>query len=389
MPGADPSADRALARQVTERLAASAGTVVFSYAQAMPELPETRLRASSLVEELGLETMEIGEAPEQTPEETQPIELEAVAEESWVPLADATVRGGAQILKDQAACAFRAFAQHRLSSSELESAAHGLNARERGNLVHVALEEFWTEVESQPRLKSLSEPDRMAALDRAIDAALEDCSKTRLSGAPPAWEQAYLELQRERLRRLLGPWLDQEMARTAPFTVKQREASVTDAAIGPLRLRLRVDRVDSTEAGDVLIDYKTGIAGPNDWLTDRPDEPQLPLYAVLAEGERLAGVAFASIRAGNEMSLSGYAAEEGILPRATRLPEGVATLEEQVVEWQHVLTHLAEEFAQGYAAVQPKEYPATCRHCAQRLLCRVNPASLRVDSEAGEEETNG
>ena len=45
--------------------------------------------------------------------------------------------------------------------------------------------------------------------------------------------------------RLLGPWLDLERARPE-FAVKLSEKSFNDVRIGPLRLSVRVDRVDVT-----------------------------------------------------------------------------------------------------------------------------------------------
>jgi ATP-dependent helicase/nuclease subunit B len=141
-----------------------------------------------------------------------------------------------------------------------------------------------------------------------------------------------------------------------------------------------MDRVDVVEGGEVLIDYKTGVASPNDWLTDRPDAPQLPLYAILSEAKRLQGVAFGLVRAGEGRELKGYTAREGVLPgKLTKLKEA-ATFEAQVERWRQVLVGLAVEFAAGDAAVRPKSYPKTCEHCGQRLLCRLD-VSLLEDSE--------
>ncbi len=121
------------------------------------------------------------------------------------------------------------------------------------------------------------------------------------------WDDAYVAMQRERLRRLLRPWLEHELARPW-FAVKQREEKANDVQIGPLHLNLRVDRVDETEGGELVIDYKTGRASTNDWLSERPDAPQLPLYAVMSDATRLGGVAFARLRVGKEMGWKGFAA---------------------------------------------------------------------------------
>ena len=122
-----------------------------------------------------------------------------------------------------------------------------------------------------------------------------------------------------------------------------------------------MDRVDEVDGGEVLIDYKTGDASPNDWLTERPDAPQLPLYAILSEAERLQGVAFGLVRAGEGRALKGYAAREGILPgKLTKMKEA-ATLEAQVERWREVLVGLAEEFYAGEAQRAAEELSGDVR----------------------------
>jgi len=53
-----------------------------------------------------------------------------------------------------------------------------------------------------------------------------------------------------------------------------------------------------------------------------------------------------------------------------------ATLEEQVARWHEILIDLAEAYAAGDTRVAPKLYPKTCERCSQRMLCRLQPASL-------------
>jgi RecB family exonuclease len=216
------------------------------------------------------------------------------------------------------------------------------------------------------------------------DGVLEWCltealKKTEEVSATP-WDAAYMQVQRDRLRRLLDWWLELEEERALPFEVKLSEEEFRNVPVGPLLLSVRVDRVDKVAGGEVLIDYKTGHATPNDWLTERPDAPQLPLYAILSEADRLKGVAFGLVRAGEGRDLKGYAVDEGVLPKLTRLKEA-ATLGEQVNRWREVLVKLAEEFYAGDARVRPKQYPATCEHCGQRVLCRLDVSLLEEDED--------
>jgi ATP-dependent helicase/nuclease subunit B len=384
MPGTDVARDTEYARRVTKRIANCAGTVVFSFAK---ESAEGRQRSSPLLAGMEFEEVRaaelVGGAPERAVVTLE--EIEDVAQVQALP--DRVIRGGARILELQAACGFRAFAEQRLWATELESIVPGMDARESGTVVHDVLKLFWDEVRRQDALRAMTPEERDGALDWCIREALQRIEQTSAT----AWDAAYLQVQRERLHRLLSWWLELELERRLPFEVRLSEKEFKDVRVGPLRLSIRMDRVDVVEGGEVLIDYKTGNATPNDWLTERPDAPQLPLYAILSEVDQLRGVAFGLVRAGEGRDLKGYAVGEGVLPGKPAKLKEAATLEAQVERWRQVLVGLAEQFAAGDARVQPKSYPKTCERCGQRVLCRLNVSLLEEDEDngAGEEEVVG
>lgn len=389
MPGAEPARDAAHFRRITERIAASAPTVLFSYAQ---ESVDGRQRVSSTLAGLALHPRDASEiAPEVTAH--APIELDSAIDDTPIPPPpDRVLQGGAGILQSQAACGFRAFAEKRLFASALESASLGLDPRERGSLVHAVLENFWAEVKDQATLKAMPREERVAQLNRSIDIAFSRDYVRRAAG----WPRAYIDAEHQRLLSLLLDWLQFEDECRKPFAVKQREEKLSDVSIGPLRLDIRVDRIDTNlsagePGGDIILDYKTGAATPRDWLGLRPDAPQLPLYAVVTNNTNLAAVAFASVRPGTLVGIAGYEAggdgQSGILPKAATLK--AASLAAQVDEWREVLTSLAEQFHAGNFSVLPKHYPQTCQYCEQRLLCRLNPSALDPDIlEETEEESD-
>ncbi len=206
--------------------------------------------------------------------------------------------------------------------------------------------------------------ERSGILARCIREALDKAPRPQGS-----WDEAYVALLTERLQKLLLAWIEHELERS-PFTVLEQEHA-SEITVGPLTLRVRVDRVDQVEDGVVVVDYKTGYAAdPKRWEGPRPDEPQLPLYALLAEPGELRGVAFARVRAGDEKRWTGYTDREGLLPRkGSRLVD----LDWQTQEWRAILEDLASAFFTGRADVHPKKHTVNCAHCAQRLL--VPPGS--------------
>jgi hypothetical protein len=265
-------------------------------------------------------------------------------------------RGGTSLLRDMAACPFRAFARYRLGARPLEESSPGLTPREKGSALHTTLELIWTELRDHNRLMELTSSELRDVIARSARAALDKLGP----GIGRTLEQI-------RLETLLYEWLEIEKTR-APFTVLTPETDCV-AEIGSLRLRTRVDRVDQLEDGRrILLDYKTGEVKTGGWSGDRPDEPQLPLYCA-GSFEPLAGAALVQIQAGT-LGFRGILADPSLLPhfKPMRLDNGLP-LSEQVAEWRRVLGNLADRFVAGDAEVDPK--PHACDFCGLDAFCRV------------------
>jgi len=292
---------------------------------------------------------------------------------------------GAEFFKNQAACPFRSFAAHRLGAGPLEAGCVGLDPRDRGELVHRAAQNVWDELGNHARLVAASDEELKADVGRAVAGAVERMRRKR----PDVMTRGFAALERERLAGLLLRLLVLEKQR-APFELLAREGPQVVTVAG-VKVRTRPDRVDRLADGAlVVLDYKTGRANAGDWTGERPDEPQLPLYAVSTQGE-VAGVAFVQVRA-DDVSFKGLIRAEGVLPTAERADgwRGVRRHGEWsglFEGWRTVLENLAREYLAGRADVEPKSYPETCRHCAFGMLCRVR--ELKVRGPAAEEDDGG
>lgn len=382
MPGSNPLQAAAKSRRYTEDLLRRSGSVLFTCSV---EDESGKLRPSPLLSEMGIEQVEAGGlvGPMRS---VEPIVADRVIDaDELAALPSQEVAGGARVLKLQAACGFLAFAELRLRAAQPESGDLGLDAGESGSMLHRTLQYFWRTVETQDELRAMSWKERERILDRALEGAMPRRLKVR-----DGWDRAYMTLQKDRLRSLLQQWLEEELRR-GPFAVLavEKDEIVT---VGPLTLKVRMDRIDKVGDGVFFVDYKTGYAAdPKQWNGDRPDEPQLPLYTLLTETGELKGVAFAKVRTGRDMKWSGYQAEEGILP-ASRSKANVKDLAWLVDEWRETLTQLAVDFAAGRADVRPKNFEVNCTHCAQRLLCRIDRPSLQSNGDedaVAEEDVDG
>ncbi len=302
-------------------------------------------------------------------------------------LALATAPGGTGVLADQAACPFRAYAHYRLGARALESPEAGLTAPERGTLLHALMAHLWSALGGQAALAA-ADPERLAAL---VDAAAVHAVARLRAERPGRLEGRFAVLERERLGRIAREWLEVERARP-PFEVEMREARVALAA-GSLHLTGRVDRVDRLQDGGVaVIDYKSGRVNPGAWLGPRPDDAQLPLYALaLGAAQEVRAVAFASLKVG-ELGFAGLARDEGLLPGVGTVAQHrsagrhAASWDELVALWRRELAALGDEFARGEARVDPKRGLATCRGCDLRALCRVHERLGAIPGEPGHED---
>ena len=350
LPHASPERELAFAERITGRLLASAPDVVVSHAAREGDY---ELGPSPLI--AGLPVGQASACP--APHSLTP--LEKIQDSTAPPYEDETAPGGTRVFKYQAQCPFRAFAELRLGAVPLDAPAPGLSPMERGTLVHKALETVWDRLGSHARLCAATEGELGGVVEAAVADALAAIEARRNDALP----EAFAAIEQQRLERLLGDWLELEKRRT-PFTVLASEKKGF-AEAGGVRCDVRVDRVDLLDDGrHVIIDYKSGQPSPNSWFGDRPDEPQLPLYAVSHPGP-LGAVLFGQLRAG-EAVFKGYAAADGMVPGVKARDLG-----SELGEWRRVLDRLGGDFRAGVATVDPKK-PATCRHCTLLALCRFS-----------------
>ncbi len=297
--------------------------------------------------------------------------LDSVADWNGSALAEGVAFfGGARLLQDQAACPFRAFAVHRLGARSLEHPHQGLDPRDRGVLLHGALANLWTELRTQASLVG-AEPDALNQLiEDCVDRAIAKMRRNRTS----TFQSRFLALERERLTALLLEWLELERQRGEFEVIACEDERTVD--VGGLTLNLRLDRVDRLAGGgEVLIDYKTGPASPGMWSSQRPDEPQLPLYSTTREVSPLA-LAFARVCRG-ESYYAGLAAQPGIARGLHELPHKHYAPRHSdwavlLADYRTTLEQLATGFRSGLAAVDPKYPSKTCDFCELATLCRVS-----------------
>ena len=370
VPRCSPERELAFAALVTHRLLASSPDIVLSYPSrdGDRELSPSPLILS--VPDAAPADLPMSESASCADAIRESGEVEQIVDEVGPSLGeDAWQRGGAKVFKYQAACPFHAFVELRLGAEDLEAPSPGLDARQRGNLVHAALEEFWNEIRTHDALCSRN--DIAEVVRRSVAWAVARLEE-RLGAPLP---ERFAALEHRRLEHIVTDWLEIEKRRE-PFEVVKPEGE-RNAEVGGIHFKVKIDRVDRIDDGrDVIIDYKTSLQSVAKWESERPEEPQLPLYSVVYDERPLAAVLFGQLKTG-DLKFKGVVDGALVIPGAKS-----GDLAARITEWRSVMEHLAAEFRAGHAEANPKAPDKACRHCSLAGFCRIAEANSYSNLEA-------
>lgn len=369
MPHATAERELLFCHTLIKQFKQSAKHIIFSHAEKIEEL---ELQASPLIRDIpDIHLNDLNLPPYQLPSERiyASRQIDLIIDDSAPSLSShEVVRGGVSVIKQQALCPFKAYAEWRLHAHELESPLPGLRAKDRGTILHKTLEILWNTLQDHATLSCLTENELHELIQTSIQSAM-----IALPHSHQATSQ-YIFLEKQRLNKLIWDWLQIEKRRT-PFKVMTNEKS-TQISLNQLTLSIRIDRVDELEDGKkLIIDYKTGKNNDiNTWFSERPEEPQLPLYSLL-DTDNTMGITFAQLSIGEQgfKGVSRYALDINGIKLISEIKKATAlSWEEQLEQWNSVLTKLGNDFYSGIAHVDPKDPATTCLWCALKPLCRIN-----------------
>jgi len=296
---------------------------------------------------------------------------DAIVDETAPALTGGRARGGTGVLKDQSSCPFKAFAQRRLGAVELRPPKPGLDAGQRGTVIHLALERFWNDAGDSQQLERLQPDELTHRVETAVTQALQEFTRRYLLTLSSAGRR----LEQARTERVVLRWLEVEKQRS-DFRVIAQEQPI-ELTIAGLRLSGKIDRLDELADGTkMLIDYKTGRAGKGDWFPQpRIVDPQLPAYAVASQPPPGA-ISFARIRP-EELRFDGLADGDTGTPGVTDLASAKYNFKDidswhtLLTDWQTHLDALAGSFSRGLASVDPRK-SKVCDSCHLHALCRIH-----------------
>lgn len=372
-PNSSHEVQSAFAMAIHQRLTQSAPRVIFSSSR---KDGDRELRASPLMQ--GIPQKEL----EMLPASTLAERLAERSGHDWQWLEDHRappvgagefVAGGTALLRAQAICPAWAFYQYRLNARKLDEPVNGLDAMERGSLVHAVLARFWTGRDMH-FLQELSAAELGSLLSSISHDVLEEFNRQN----DGVFSQAFLTLESGRLVKLVAGWLtEMEMQRPQGFRVMACEEEHKISVEG-IAIKLVVDRVDRLDDGRlVVLDYKTGRnMDYKNWAAESITEPQLPIYAAFVLGDAdVAAVCFARVRAADH-AFAGIAADDGLVSGVIALDEKRGRKifsEEHFPDWAAVIRHWKERITATVHALKSGEAAVKVEDERQLEFCEVLP----------------
>lgn len=355
-PNASSEVQIAFASQIHQRLLRSAKEIIFSYAD---KEGDRLLRMSPLIQSIPETTPVIGaNTLAETLASNSTQDWQWLEDHQAPPVEDGEhISGGTGLLRAQALCPAWAFYQYRLKARKLETPHNGLDAMQRGDLIHRVLAAFWSEQASLDWTTIQAD-----ALKTQLDQIATEVITAFNQEFSQPFSEVFCQLETERLSKLALTWLwEIERERPQGFTVTMIEEEFKPLIEG-IQVKLVIDRVDTLEDGRlVVIDYKTGSAPDfKNWASDKITEPQLPIYAafILQEAD-IAAVCFGKLRL-TDGGFSGVAAEDEIVPGIKAFnheknklfdPELFPDWPAIRQHWHTQITHTTQTLKAGVAAV--------------------------------------
>lgn len=358
MPHACADRELILAEQQLQRLQNACQSIVLSYPRLVGDMPNL---PSPLI--TSLPTL----APSEIPEVPSKSSLILHDEHYCLPLLqNEKATGGTSLLANQAKCPFRAFASHRLHANPPLDVSEGPDASERGQIIHRIMELLWKQLGSQDTLRKM-EPQ---ALDQLLEEIILATIKPIAQARSLSFSTVAQDVELNRLKRLLYAALDWEKQRPA-FVVEAVEHTFTIHLAG-IAFQVRVDRLDRMQTDDpksgpqkMVIDYKSSLPS-KPWNEDRPEAPQLLLYALLDDS--INALLFVQLKSGH-LTCSGLS-EQSLAIKGIQSLKKDEQWSDYQQQWHQQLTDLAHEFQTGTCAPQPTK-SSTCSQCSFQSLCRI------------------
>ncbi len=241
------------------------------------------------------------------------------------------------------------YARHILNLKKLDELDAELDAADRGNIIHEALEEF---VREFPEKLPANAKSKLIKIGHRVFAEFKDNPRVRAF-----WEAGF--------DNIAGWFLEQDHKHRADRTLSILTEAKGQNQIGTFTLTGRADRIEKLKDGSLrIIDYKTGIV-PSKKDVASGIEPQLPLLALIASSEGFKGLKASEVGAYEYWALKNNADKCEVVGFDKDIP---AQIEKAKANLEHLIETYAKPDTTYNATPKPRLQP---RHNDYAHLSRL------------------
>ncbi|KZX84136.1 hypothetical protein A3715_17810 [Oleiphilus sp. HI0009] len=297
-----------------------------------------------------------------------PLKIEQVPFEN-VPLEGNQLRNAISTLENQSQCPAKGFAVGRLQMERARNQCWGMDARERSNIMHKALELLWGEIKTSEKLKSM---DNEKLKEMVTNYWIEAESEV-LGWRKYQLNSGVLVSEKSRGCSLIMELLEIDKERQN-FVVKHVEKKVT-TEVSDLKIDLIIDREDQIiETEEILIiDYKRYSWEASEWLKKRLTSMQIPMYSNI-QGQSVDGGVLATMANGKAkyVGISDSIIIEGkndVRPVSKFRNAEDVTFKGLKESWSNKIKVVADEVKVGVLNPSPYNENENCKNCHLKGFC--------------------
>ncbi len=287
-------------------------------------------------------------------------------------------------IESYAGCPFRFFMTRVLGVDPEEEPGAEFDPLVRGRILHEVLHAFHKEYLGRP-VADIPETEANEAIVRHLDDVFARRAYQSINTPPKAAHaergrmavllQRYLAIAREKDTDAWQPRhfevsfgnvhgrSEDSLSKTEPYELATNE--------GPIRFTGRIDRIDTSEQGARIIDYKTSVYARQAEI-EAGVSVQLPVYALALEEYLMPGTPCADARF---LQIGG----KGHL----------AGLETKGSPWSERKEHIRDHIARHVSAIRAGHFPPVpyrdmCRECRDHRACRFDTSRIERKTETAE-----
>lgn len=289
--------------------------------------------------------------------------LEAIYDDAGPVIHPSERNIGSQVLKLYSQCHCMGFLQKRLHINRWQPEPIGFSASDIGTVTHAALAR-WFHPQQTPNYEDVSQ-----WVTRYV-------AHSDWPWQPTALQQSTLS---DHVSDTVVRWLEHSLVlhQDEPHFGTKAEVKI-QYPLGPVSMQLRADRIDYIGNEQRIVDYKTSMATRVMWDSSRMQDPQLPLYALFSDA--VTAVTFGSLHP-QQWGYNGVSAQKealkGLISVDSWHKNEDITWTLQLRQWRRQLVTVAEQYAQGDAALNPKA-PQVCQQCQLENVCRRMSSTAAV-----------